>query len=72
MTEGRKGPTTILRADVGMIRDAWWETSPDGLRTFVVRQIKIGNGDANVKEFRFHGEELEIIGKLIGEKADQP
>lgn len=59
--------TTIIRADRELVRDAWWESTPTG-GVLVLRQTKFStNGEASVKEFRFHGEDLKKLIQILAQ-----
>ena len=67
MTDDIYPPTTLLRNNPGMVRDAW--LTDDGY--LVIRQTKFGpDGTAPVtKTIRLSPEEQVILGSLIAKRS---
>ena len=63
-------PTTILRANPGMIRDCWWEVE-EGVDILVLRQIRIRPEAvmAEMKCIRLVGGEIDMLQGVLSRRG---
>ena len=61
-------PTTILRVNPGMLRDAWLETDASNNTVLVIRQVKFSDGgSAEIKLFRLVADEIDALRAVMDE-----